>query len=120
MESVSFDPTTARMFDRSPGGSGHPACIDAAGSICIVSDNEYGNGCAVNAKAVHWGENRKEHVFIRLMNKAARLDMILPLASIRLGQVRKGPSGYFYVVDPHAPPAPDFPPPMVFDDDAAS
>ncbi|WP_415393718.1 hypothetical protein [Paracoccus sp. SJTW-4] len=119
MESVNFDATTARMFDRNPNGSGHPACIDAAGSICIVVEHEYGNGCAVNAKAIHWGKNRKEQVFIRLMNKEARLDMILPLASIRFGQVRRGPSGYFYAVDPRAPSAPDFPPPTVFDDAAS-
>lgn len=118
MEAVSFDRATARVFNRRPGGSRHVAYRDDAGSIClwVRSDLDRG-GCAVSASAIEWLEGMPEGRFIRLTNERGRLDVILPLDQVELGQAREGRHGPYYIVDPDDLRDPDFPPLRDFDGD---
>jgi hypothetical protein len=110
-ESSTFDRATARVFSRRPGGSRHLAYQDGAGSICLWVQSELqGGGCAVSASAVEWLAGMPGAHFIRLTNERGRLDAILPVGEVPLGEARDGLHGRYFIVDPDDLNPPDFPP----------
>jgi hypothetical protein len=110
-ELLTFDRATARVFNRRPGGSRHIAYQDGAGSIClwVRSDLERG-GCAISASAIEWLDGMPGAHFLRLTNERGRLDVVMPMDQVPMGEAREGRHGRYFIVDPDDLTGPPFPP----------
>jgi hypothetical protein len=117
-ELLTFDRATARVFNRRPGGSRHIAYQDGAGSICLwVRSNLENGGCAITASAIEWLDGMPGAHFIRLTNERGRLDVVMPMDQVPMGEAREGPYGRYFIVDRDDLTSPPFPPLRDFGDD---
>lgn len=112
-ETENFDASTAEVFNRRPGGSRHAAYKDASGAICVWCRSKLARGgVAITASAIEWLEKMDGPKFVRLTNPNGKLDIILPLDEMPLGETRDGPLGIYYIVDLDEVRVPKFTPVM--------
>lgn len=99
-ELLIFDRARARFFNRRAGASRHIAYQDGAGSICfwVRSGLERG-GCAVSASAIEWLDGMPGAHLIRLTNERGRLDVVMSMDQVPMGEAREGRYGRHFIVD---------------------
>lgn len=108
-DQINFDAASAQMFNRRPGGSRHFAYEDSSGAVCLWCRSDLARGgVAISASAVEWLATMQGECFIRLTNPKGKLDMVLPVDQVPLGQVRDGHFDGYYIVNQRDLHGPDF------------